>query len=163
MLVPTGSVHYTSEWSLDYFGRHFGWYCGHGSHVLQKKASGGRNIMYTWLGNIYFYVPLTISIGTDITKTWAEYCSKHCDVSGELSHPHRDVAIQTGDNYRWYYCTVSTIGSVVCHKRRWIEPKGQIITVTADPWTWPKTKHLFSKISPSLYFCLHYLLILFPD
>ena len=41
-------------------------------------------------------MPLTISIGTDITKTWAEYCSKHCDVPGELSHPHRDVATQTG-------------------------------------------------------------------
>ena len=81
---------------VDYFGRHFGWYCGHGSHVLQKKASGGGNIMYTWLGNIY--VPLTISIGTDIIKTWAEYCSKHRDVPGELSHPHRDVATQTGDD-----------------------------------------------------------------
>ena len=41
-------------------------------------------------------MPLTISIGTDITKTWAEYCSKHRDVPGELSHPHRDVATQTG-------------------------------------------------------------------
>ena len=81
---------------LDYFGRHFGWYCGHGSHVLQKKASGGKSIMYTWLGNIY--VPLTISIGTDITKTWAVYCNKHRDVPGELSDSHRDVATQTGDD-----------------------------------------------------------------
>src|SRR6202050_4947358 len=96
-IIPAGSVHYALEWSSRLFGMTFRMILRPMKPCAPIKGIGWRkyNQYLIWK---YISMPIYKVQTSRIPRPGN--CCKHRDVSGELSHPHRDVATQTGDCIR---------------------------------------------------------------